>query len=49
MQEIAMTIEIRRIVTKVMTDQSLSRWLFLAVAMAAALVVNGPISGGGGV
>ncbi len=44
-----MTNKIRRIVVKVMTDQTLSRCLVFAVAIVAGLVVNGPISGGGGV
>jgi hypothetical protein len=49
MQEITMTIEIRQFVLKVVTDQALTRWLVLAAALAATVVVNAPISGGGGV
>jgi len=44
-----MTIEIRRFVMQVVTDRSLARWLAVAATLAAVLVLNGPISGGGGV
>jgi hypothetical protein len=48
-QEITMTIEIRRFAMQVMTDRSLARWLALAVVLVAALALNAPIGGGTGV
>jgi hypothetical protein len=44
-----MTIEIRRLVMQVMTDRSLARWMAMAAALAAVLVLNAPMGGGSGV
>jgi hypothetical protein len=44
-----MTIEIRRFVMQVVTDRSLTRWLVVATALAAAFILNAPIVGGTGV
>lgn len=44
-----MTIEIRRFLMQVVTDRSLARWMAMAAALAAMLVLNAPIGGGSGV
>ena len=44
-----MTAQIHRFVMLVVTERSLARWMTVAVALTAALVLNAPIIGGGGV
>jgi len=43
-----MTLEIRRFVMQVVTDRSFVRWMAVATALVAPLVLNAPTGGGSG-